>query len=161
MEKSYWDFWINAEKVGNCWDWKRSRKTSGYGNYYRDGKVWSAHHFAYTIAKGPIPKDSWILHRCDNPPCVRPQHLYAGNAKDNAQDRKNRNRSASTVGSNNGRAKVNAEKVVMIIEKYLTGKYTQKELAIENGITPSAVHSIVKRRNWKHIEIQPLPKTNQ
>jgi hypothetical protein len=151
MDRSYWEFWINAENKKGCWEWTKSRTEFGYGHYCIGGKVLLAHRYAYLISNGEIPKGLSVLHRCDNPPCVNPKHLYAGTAKDNAQDRKNRNRQSSRVGNSNGRSKLNEDKVLTIREKFKNGERTQKELSLENNVTPSTIHSIIKRRIWSHI----------
>jgi hypothetical protein len=77
-------FWEHVEKLPDdgCWVWTGSRLQSGYGTFDKG----RAHRFSYALANGPIPDGLHICHRCDNPPCVRPDHLFAGTRVDNMQD---------------------------------------------------------------------------
>lgn len=78
-----------------CQIWSGSISFSGYGQLAFDGRTWSAHRLAYEIANGPISQDAqkwWVLHKCDNPACCNPDHLYLGDAKDNANDMIDRKR---------------------------------------------------------------------
>lgn len=98
-------FWVPLDKSGECWVWlgQRSGKAGGgkdYGQFaiYRDGKrrTLYAHRVALTLLNGVEPE--MACHHCDNPPCVRPSHLYAGSAKSNAQDAIERGRKVQGLG---------------------------------------------------------------
>lgn len=85
---------VVARKDG-CQIWSGSVSYSGYGQVSFEGRTWSAHRLAYEIANGPIAQDAkkwWVLHKCDNPACCNPDHLYLGDAKDNANDMIDRKR---------------------------------------------------------------------
>ncbi len=69
-----------------CWVWDGPRDWDGYGITYLTGKCWRAHRFFFMLINGQIPVGKHILHHCDNPPCVRPDHLFAGTERDNALD---------------------------------------------------------------------------
>ena len=80
-------------KTNYCWLWTDKPDKDGYGKLAIDGKSPRAHRLAYQLWIGPIPLDKpHVCHHCDNPPCVNPEHLYAGTAKDNAKDRATRGR---------------------------------------------------------------------
>ena len=85
-------FWSKVDKKGpdECWNWIASITKSGYGKFYLN-KSMGSHRAAWILTYGDIPKDKWILHKCDNKRCCNPIHLYIGNGADNTKDRCNRN----------------------------------------------------------------------
>lgn len=88
-------FYSNISKEGNsnnCWIWIGLKNKAGYGRIRMEYSDKTAHRYSYELHYGKIPKGKIICHTCDNPPCVNPEHLYAGTYKDNAQDRESRNR---------------------------------------------------------------------
>lgn len=89
--------WEKVDKAGDCWVWTAGRNPKGYGRIGRGGRgegVVLAHRAVWELANGPVPEGLFVLHRCDNPPCVRPNHLFLGTKADNNQDMasKGRNR---------------------------------------------------------------------
>ena len=80
-------FWEKVDKSGECWLWTGAKTAEGYGAFSVNKKRVYAHRFSYTQHHGEIPAGSMVLHKCNNPGCVNPSHLYAGSAKDNAVDR--------------------------------------------------------------------------
>lgn len=95
MEKVVW----NGDEH-ECWEWQggcdRVRDlTRGYGRFWLNGRMESAHRVAYEEFIGPVPEGQFVLHDCDNPPCVNPVHLYAGTNSDNQADRVRRGRFVS------------------------------------------------------------------
>ena len=79
-------FWSRVKKTDSCWLWTGQKQVRGYGRIAINGKRTGAHRFSWQLANGPIPFGMRILHRCDNPPCVRPSHLFAGTDLDNYRD---------------------------------------------------------------------------
>lgn len=85
-------FFSKIDQSGECWEWKASQYKFGYGAFYNGKKVTHAHIFSYEIHFGEIPKGLFILHSCDNPKCVNPDHLRAGTQKENVKDMIDRKR---------------------------------------------------------------------
>ena len=79
-------FWNKVDKSGNCWVWTAHHNPDGYGRFRIGDKFYSAHRVAWEKENGPIPAGMCVLHRCDNPPCVRVSHLFLGTNSDNVQD---------------------------------------------------------------------------
>lgn len=79
-------FWKHVRKTESCWIWTGGTIT-GYGQFHpTDTRVMKAHRFSWELHYGPIPAGLWVLHRCDTPPCVRPDHLFLGTHADNMAD---------------------------------------------------------------------------
>lgn len=85
-------FWEKVDKSGNCWIWQGSVNKEGYGGVQVKGMTWSTHRYSWFIEYGEIPKGLCVLHKCDNPSCVRPDHLFLGTQKDNVIDCYNKGR---------------------------------------------------------------------
>lgn len=85
-------FWKNVKRTSYCWEWIGSKDKDGYGRFSRSHNISvRAHRFSYELHKQPS-MGFLILHHCDNPSCVNPDHLYAGNFQDNADDKSKRKR---------------------------------------------------------------------
>lgn len=98
----------NSEIVGECIEWTGTL-ARGYGNFWYK-KHWSAHRASYFSHHGAIPEGLYICHKCDNPKCIKIDHLYAGSAKDNARDRKNSKGFSKTIEKMKKTRKKNKEK---------------------------------------------------
>ena len=85
MSKQDQRFWDHVSK-SECYQWDGARDKNGYGRYKVNGKNVKAHRYAWELTNGPIPKGKVICHKCDNPKCVRSEHLFVGTMKDNQQD---------------------------------------------------------------------------
>ena len=90
-----------VDRNGDCWLWKGCQ-TKGYGVVARSGRQTYAHRYAHEITHGPIPKGSYVCHRCDQPLCCRPEHLFLGSQTDNMRDAAAKGRVAR--GERNGQA---------------------------------------------------------
>ena len=121
------------------WEWTSSKNSQGYGHITIMNDHYRAHRVSYAFAYGKIPDGKIICHKCHNPSCIRPDHLYAGTYVDNAQDAVDR----GTIGE------LGKENAKEIREKYSTGNYIQSDLANEYGISNSLVCHVIKGKKWK------------
>ena len=79
-------FWDKVEKTESCYWWRGGRSTAGYGSFLFNGKYEQAHRVAWILTHGPIPTGLYVRHDCDQPSCVRPEHLLLGTQYENVQD---------------------------------------------------------------------------
>lgn len=98
-------FWRQVEKTEDCWNCLTSTKSTGYGRISRNGRQDYMHRISWEMANGPIPDGLCVLHRCDNPRCVRPEHLFLGTRGDNNRDTHTKGR-WHYVPAGHGRRKV-------------------------------------------------------
>lgn len=133
-----------------CFEWKGACDRDGYGVFSSDPdfgrKKLKAHRLAYELHVGPIPDGLLVLHSCDNPPCVNPEHLFLGSADDNRTDmyQKRRHRHSESA------VKLAPEDVIEIRVRSAAGE-THVSLATEFGITRTHVGRLVNRHHWKDV----------
>lgn len=133
-----------------CWTWVGPAERDGHFNYGRfsaEGVVMAAHRWSYALHCGDLPADSMICHHCDNPSCVNPDHLYAGDARTNAADAAQRGRISSLPGEANPSARLTPADVSHIRERAARGE-TQLSIALDLGVSHSQVNRIVNRKSW-------------
>lgn len=143
-------FWAKVEKGAGCWEWRAHRIPTGYGTFEFDGRTVGAHRVAYQLCVGPIPGGLCVCHHCDNPGCVRPDHLFVATRKENMADMVRKGRSA--VGERQGHARLTNDHVVEIRRLYAAGETTYIQLANQFGVSDSVVSRIVKRQAWAHVK---------
>ena len=158
-DKNIKNFWKKVDKKGEfeCWEWIACKDKNGYGLFGVDKKLYKSHRISWILENGEIPKDDsfnktlYVLHKCDNPGCVNPNHLFLGTNKDNMIDMVKKGRNYISSGEKNGMSKKIEQEVLEIRQKYLTGLYTQKELSEEYSISRAQIQRIVNNKQWKHI----------
>ena len=145
-------FWAKVTKTSCCWHWTSARSggLSGdaYGLFWVGGKKRSeyAHRVSYEMHKGPIPRGLLVMHSCDNPLCVNPEHLFVGTAQDNANDASNKNRLA--YGERNGGGGKLTDNSVRRI-KALEGVMSCVRVAKALKIAKPVVLGIWNGRGWR------------
>lgn len=146
-------FWtkVDASAGAGCWPWTSATSDKGYGQLFVDGVALAAHRLAYEFAHGPIAEGAFICHRCDNPPCVNPTHLFAGTPADNARDRDEKGRLGPRDGEHNGNAKLTAESVKVIVHERLVKGRKIADIAAEFGVGDLAVKRIMSGRSWSSV----------
>lgn len=141
-----------------CWEWIAHKNNDGYGCFGFDGKVEGAHRIAYQLYVGEIPEGLCVCHRCDNPSCVRPDHLFLGTQADNMHDRDNKGRGVfpDNSGENQWRSKFTNENVKTIRILHANGA-RNVDLAKQFGGSPQNISRIVCGRRWTKILLEEEP----
>lgn len=124
---------------------------NGYGVVWWKGKYIATHRAAFECANGPIEKGFWILHKCDNPLCIRDTHLFAGTGRDNAIDMHNKGRGFIPRGELQGQSKLTENEIREIRAFLNTGLYSQQWLADNYGVSRSLIGLIGQRKRWKGV----------
>lgn len=143
-------FWKFVNKTENCWLWTGGINSKGYGNFWMNGKTLLSHRYAFENINGIKPSSS-LLHSCDNPKCVNPEHLREGTHQDNMDDKVHRNRCYRPKGILNIQAKITPEIANTIREEYKTNKITQKSLSDKYNICQTTVSQIILNKTWMSI----------
>ena len=145
-----------AEKVSvdsrtGCWTWNGGVNACGYGQFRLGSKMVYAHRLAWMIAFGDIPfPGAEVMHSCDNPSCVNPDHLMPGTHTDNMQDMAQKGRAKGKLsGEANGRATLTADQVADIRRAYELTKGSVSYIAKTFGISRGTAGNIIAGRTWK------------
>lgn len=138
----------SAHAEGGCWEWKGYRASDGYGIIRDDeGRRRQAHRVYYEVLNGPLSPDQLVLHKCDNPPCMNPEHHRIGTHLDNNQDRMVKGRSSH--GERHYAHKLTGAQVAEIRSRYKPGVVTQQALADEYGVSQQVISGIVRGKSWQ------------
>ena len=129
-------FWTNVSRANGCWEWTGKRNRKGYGQIRDREKNRSVHRVSWELHFGNPPPGMLVCHRCDNPPCVRPDHLFLGTARDNMRDCAAKGRA--------GFQKVSPTDISELVRMRLAGRRI-KDLAREFGISRSSVSRLTVR----------------
>jgi HNH endonuclease len=144
----FWDF-VKRGALDECWEWQAAIMPRGYGQLEFEDKHTYAHRVAWILTYGEIPEGLKVLHRCDNPPCCNPCHLFLGTSKDNSLDASSKGRIAH--GARHGQSKLNDDSVREIRRLYDSG-VAQVEIGRVLGISSNTLWHVVHRRTWRHVD---------
>lgn len=137
--------------MGQCWIWTASKNKKGYGMINTN---WIFHtNYAHRVVKilvgDPIPDELMGLHSCDRPSCVNPSHIKSGTNQENVAQSVLRGRRAKQDGERNHNSKLSKSEISSIRKKYLSGNFTQNELAMEYGVSQVHISRIVNLKSWE------------
>jgi len=140
-------FWMYADpgEGDECWEWDGARIGLGYGRLKIHGDVYLAHRLSYRIANGPI--ENQINHRCDNPPCVNPSHLYDGTRQENRSDASEAGSWDHLTGSNSNNSKL-TERQVVEIRRRCAGGESHTSVASDYPVCRSAVSMVARGETY-------------
>lgn len=152
-------FWRQVNKSGplcerlgtRCWEWTGYTFSDGYGGFCDNYWMSRAHRYSWLLANGPIPDGLHVLHKCDNPLCVRPDHLFIGTEMENKHDCMAKGRHVR--GAKHACAKLTDEAVREIRALYRPGVRGggSVSLARRFGVSKPVILGILKGRLWKHV----------
>ena len=142
-------------ELGPCWIWTGCSDRAGYGTLVRDHthKKIVATHASWEIHFSPVPDGLWVLHQCDNPRCVNPDHLFLGTHADNMADMRHKGRGGykRRPGESNPIAKLTEDAVRSIRAEYAAGSVTKTALAAKYGVRVGTICFVLLRQTWQHI----------
>jgi hypothetical protein len=145
---------LKGESLNDCWEWQARTNVRGRGRVTINRKSYLVTRLIYKLTQGEDPGPMLVLHRCDNPRCCNPFHLYKGNHKQNAHDRDSRKRKVYPRGERVNNAKLNPAKVTEIRRRWAARKnapVTFEQLATEYGVSLSLVKKVVWREVWRDV----------
>lgn len=143
-----------ASPQGDCLIWSASKLGPHYGGVKFVGKMRRAHRVSYELHFGAIPAGMVVMHRCDTPLCIRPEHLRLGTQSENVKDMLAKGRANKARGEGAGNAKLTEAQVREIRARYEPRKYGKGAhvLAREFGVSKPVILAIVNREAWKHVQ---------
>lgn len=154
-------FWSKVNKSDSgCWLWTGAKTGNGYGGFSIGAKgenyqEWRAHRYSWFLTHGDIPEGMNVCHRCDNPQCVNPDHLFLGTTADNVADKLSKGRQSK--GEQVAGAKLTREDVLTIRRLYQedasekSRRYSSRKLAKMYGVNKSAILAVIHRKSWLHV----------
>lgn len=156
---------VASQNADGCHLWLGAKHPDGYGLIHFGSRIRKrlllAHRVAWELSNGQVPSDMCVLHKCDNPPCVNPEHLFLGTRRDNNIDRDMKGRTRHATGDRCGSrmhpervargskvntSKLTAEQVLEIRRRYPAE--TKSQLGRVFGVHHNSIAKIIKRENW-------------
>jgi len=147
---------VDKEHASGCWLWTAGTSSDGYGRFSENCRGVNAHRWSWQFHFGRIPNGLLVLHSCDVPRCVNPEHLFLGTPADNCHDMVDKGRHCTQTGTqncntgeDNPTSKITWERVREMRELYQSGNYSQRELAEHFDLSQSTVNHILQGKTWR------------
>jgi len=140
-----------SKKDTGCWEWTKCRDPYGYGVIRINSSNFRAHRLSWVATHGHMAQEFCVLHKCDNPSCINPEHLFLGTHQDNARDCAQKMRQARPKGESNGQSILTEKKVRLLREFYTELLPKQNSLAKIAGVAPSSISQVLNRKAWSHV----------
>lgn len=154
MKSAYVRFWEHVVRGTefDCWLWLSAKGESGHGRFHIGGTKQSAHRISWLFEYGPIPYGLHVLHRCDTPACVNPNHLFLGTHLDNMKDRDDKGRTRTLLGENSPNAILTNHQVRLI--KRLSKETTIQQATIARlfSVSPPHISGILRGKAWRSVQ---------
>jgi hypothetical protein len=145
LEERFWEK-VNKRSPDECWEWVATKR-NGYGRMYTSGRLIGAHRVSWRINFGEFPPaDVKVLHKCDNPSCVNPRHLFLGTQQDNVDDMIEKGRHRYPIGENVHTNKLTEDEVREI--RKLSSTLSQSSISEKFGVSKGAIKHILRGRSW-------------
>lgn len=144
-------------KISKCWIWPGVKSGHGYGIIKKGKRYIGAHRLIYEGVHGEIPEGMIVCHKCDNPPCINPRHLFMGTPADNMRDMINKGRQINLTGENHGMSKL-TNKIVLDIIKRKNSGHSVRKIARDLNIKQSTVMNVWCGTAWNHLTAIRLRK---
>lgn len=154
---------VKVNQETGCWEWQKVKR-NGYGRLMigsrtdGTGKSASAHRVSYELFHGDIPAGMEVCHKCDNPCCVNPEHLFVGSKQDNVDDRERKGRNNPQSGSDNVFSKLTEEIVFSARVERAEKGTTFMELAKRFGVSKKTIQNAINGITWKSVPLPPPPE---
>lgn len=139
----------SASSYANCWPWLGAHHGKGYGHFQLKGKCEKAQRVSYSLYVGDLKPGLLVMHKCDNPPCVNPAHLFLGTNAENMADMKAKGRGNGPRGVAQHLSKLTEQDVREI---RATPPRNGRKLAARYGVSPTTISAIRKRQTWGHVQ---------
>lgn len=142
-------FWSNVKRQPGCWNYLGNLDRWGYGKFYLQYRTLTAHSVSWQITHGQIPSGMCVLHSCDNPACVKPNHLFLGTQLRNIQDKVAKGRQA--FGEQSNQSALTEADVIAVINWERGDPESLSNMASRLGVSLSALSLIRSGKSWKHL----------
>jgi hypothetical protein len=149
LDDRFWSH-VRRSNPNECWPWMASRSYFGYGRVNVGGEMVAAHRVAWELTNGPIPPGLCVCHKCDNPPCCNPAHLFPGSKADNTHDmmKKGRRPHIAIYGESHVNAKLTWAIIPDIRARRASGEHVA-DIAARYGVNPTAISHVLSGRTWR------------